>query len=93
MRPLKEIKANPLLTIDTTLTNGFTGEIATGKTNCTVIYTREHGKCHVSISHKTTRPTKKEIEKVKNLFWGENETVMQKPPAFAPNVVHLWGKI
>ena len=56
----------------------------------------EHGWEHVSVSRRNKTPTWEEMCFVKNLFWSEDEVVMQIHPAAAdyvnhhPYCLHLW---
>jgi len=62
----------------------------------TVIASDGAGWEHVSVSTRSRIPTWDEMCLVKDLFWGENETVVQYHPAKAhyvnnhPYVLHLW---
>jgi len=54
---------------------------------------------HVSVSARHRCPTLEEMCKVKDLFWGEEETVVQFHPAKSkyvnhhPHCLHLWKQV
>jgi hypothetical protein len=58
-----------------------------------------HGWEHVSVSLRNRTPTWEEMSFVKNLFWKDDETVIQFHPKKSeyinrhPYVLHLWRKI
>lgn len=76
-----------------TLTNGDRNYIVK------VIASDEDGWEHVSVSHKTLIPKWSWMCLVKNLFWDENDTVMQLYPPEGeriddpPYCLHLWRPI
>jgi hypothetical protein len=51
---------------------------------------------HVSVSHKSRTPSWAEMQEIKELFWSDEETVVQFHPAKAEyvnihhNCLHLW---
>jgi hypothetical protein len=57
-----------------------------------------HGWEHVSVSKRNWTPTWQEMEAVKQLFWGDRETVIQFHPKKSEyvnihkNCLHLWKK-
>ena len=61
-----------------------------------VIASDEMGWEHVSVSLRNRCPNWKEMNAVKNLFWSEEDAVMQLHPPKSeyvnchPNVLHLW---
>jgi len=60
---------------------------------------REYGWEHVSVSHEARCPTWEEMCVIKDLFWGEDETVVQFHPQRKHYVnthahcLHLWKKV
>jgi hypothetical protein len=62
-------------------------------------FKKSEGWQHVSVSLPNRCPTWAEMDRVKELFWGEDETVVQFHPKKSeyvnnhPNCLHLWKKI
>ena len=101
MREIQEIKKNPRLNIE------HQGQYAMGgtvihpliKNRMVFIASWHDGWEHVSVSYKSKDPTWEEMCMIKDIFWDENETVIQfHPPKdeyvnLHPHCLHLWKKI
>lgn len=78
--------------------NGFF-EIPVNGKKYTVIASNGCGWEHVSVSNEKHIPSWIVMNKIKNLFWDKNETVVQFHPAESeyvnihPNCLHLWKEI
>ena len=59
----------------------------------------ENGWEHVSVSHATRCPTWQEMQHIKEVFWRDDEVVLQFHPAkadyvnFHPHCLHMWRPI
>lgn len=80
--------------------DGGMGEFTTGMLrNCTVVWSYAGGWEHVSINHPHRIPAWDEMCIVKNMFWNDEETVVQYHPAMdnyvnnLPHCLHLWKPI
>lgn len=102
MRPISEIKANYRLRIVSSGEDGFAAYInhpCYKPTAIAVIASWGGGWEHVSVSLARRCPTWEEMCMVKDIFWGEEECVVQfQPPRSEyvnrhPYCLHLWKKI
>ena len=100
MKTIKEIKENPKLEILQTSIDGISGILhMTGLRNCTVIASWGDGWEHVSVCPSNRTPDWDEMCEIKDMFWNDDEVVMQLHPAksnyvnLMPNCLHLWRPI
>lgn len=102
MRPISEIKANYRLRIVSSGEDGFAAYInhpCYKPTAIAVIASWGGGWEHVSVSLARRCPTWEEMCMVKDIFWGEEECVVQFHPPRSeyvnrhPYCLHLWKKI
>lgn len=99
MKTLEELKATPNLSIFNTATDGGVGVIwQAGKRYGSVIWSNGGGWEHVSIApyKKNHTPTWDEMCRLKEMFFRDDEVVVQYHPAKSeyvnnmPNCLHLW---
>ena len=100
MKAIKEIKENPKLEILQTSIDGISGILhMTGLRHCTVIASWGGGWEHVSVCPSNRLPDWDEMCEIKDMFWNEDEVVMQLHPAksnyvnLMSNCLHLWKPI
>lgn len=102
MRPISEIKANYRLRVVSSGEDGFAAYInhpCYKPTAIAVIASWGGGWEHVSVSLARRCPTWEEMCMVKDIFWGEEECVVQFHPPRSeyvnrhPYCLHLWKKI
>lgn len=98
MKDIDTIRANPRLNITKVGEDGFSGEIGLPGWRGSVICSTGAGWEHVSVSpyqHRTT-PSWSDMCKIKDIFWNDDEAVIQIHPPKAdyvnnmPNCLHLW---
>ncbi len=101
MKTLDEIKQIKNLVIARTGADGGCGYIYLGGTKyrpASVVFSWGGGWEHVSVSFSTRCPTWEEMCKVKDMFWNEDECVIQYHPPKSeyvnnhPYCLHLWRK-
>lgn len=98
MRTLEEIKAMPNLIVKMIGHDGGAGEIQYGRLKGSVIWSFGGGWDHVSVApyKRGYTPTWGEMCRVKDIFFREDETVVQYHPAKTDyvnnvsNCLHLW---
>ncbi len=98
MKSTEEIRANRKLNIIQEGIDGGVGKLMLGKTKVSVIWSTGGGWEHVSISpyRKNYLPSWEEMCLLKDLFFREDEVVVQYHPAKSeyvnnmPNCLHLW---
>ena len=100
MKTIKEIKENPKLEIQKQTIDGVAGVLhMTGLRNCTVIASCGGGWEHVSVCPSNRTPDWNEMCAIKDMFWNDDEVVMQLHLAksnyvnLMPNCLHLWKPI
>lgn len=100
MKAFKEIKNNPKLEIQRVGMDGGLGILhMTGLRDCTVIWSFGGEWEHVSVCHKNRTPDWDEMCQIKDIFWGDEEYVVQYHPAKSvyvnnmKNCLHLWKPI
>lgn len=101
MKTLEELKATPRLIIESTGVDGGRGYIMMPKYDATVVWSFGGGWEHVSVApcNRRTIPSWEEMCKVKDMFFHEDEVVIQiHPPKsdyvnILPNCLHLWRPI
>ena len=100
MKTIAEIKENPKLEIQKQTIDGVAGILhMTGLRHCTVIASWGGGWEHVSVCPGNRTPDWGEMNKIKDMFWNDDEVVMQLHPAksnyvnLMPNCLHLWRPI
>lgn len=101
MRPISEIRANPRLTVELKGMDGLHARLNIPGINrqCVIIASWGGGWEHVSASFKTRCPTWDEMCQIKDIFWGEEECVVQFHPPKSqyvnrhPYCLHLWKRI
>jgi len=101
MKTLEELKATPRLIINSTGADGGQGYIMMPKYDATVVWSFGGGWEHVSISpvNRRTIPSWEDMCKVKDMFFREDEAVIQIHPPKSeyvntlPNCLHLWRPI
>ena len=83
MRPIQDILTNFRLTIKETSADGGCGilTLPLAKQSMTVVFSYGGGWEHVSVSYSKKTPTWDEMCRVKDIFWGEDECVVQYHPA------------
>ena len=99
MRSLQEIadnlKAAKIKVIQVSIDGGF-AKMPSGRT---IVWSYAGGWEHVSINDKHTTPTWDDMCRLKDMFWRDDETVIQYHPAKADYVnnlkhcLHLWKPI
>ena len=99
MKPIEEIITNPRIAmIDKKTSDGFHGMITMPKWSGSVICTYTGGWDHVSVSpfKKNVIPTWDDMCAIKDVFWKDDEAVIQVHPEKdmyvnnLPNCLHLW---
>ncbi len=98
MKTLEELKVTPNLLIGRTGIDGGQGEIHFGKMIASVIWSTGGGWEHVSVApyRRSYTPSWDEMCKVKEMFFHDDEVVVQYHPAksqyvnIVPNCLHLW---
>lgn len=99
MKSLEEIKSQPNLLVGQTSNDGGYGEIwKAGKAFASVIWSNGAGWEHVSVAPYNRRivPSWDDMCRLKDMFFREDETVVQYHPAKSeyvnnvPNCLHLW---
>lgn len=100
MKTFEEIKNNPKLEIKQTSIDGGFGILhMAGLRRCTVIWSFGGGWEHVSVCPKNRTPDWDEMCQIKDMFWNEDECVVQYHPVksdytnIATNCLHLWKPI
>lgn len=100
MKTQEEIKAIERLKVIQTGIDGGCGEIyfTAQREPMTVVWSFGGGWEHVSVSYHRRTPTWDEMCKVKEMFWNDEETVVQYHPKKSeyvnlhPHCLHLWRK-
>mgnify|MGYP006874677943 CR=1 FL=1 len=100
MKTQTEIKALERLKVINTGSDGGCGEIyfPLHREPMVVVWSFGGGWEHVSVSYRRRTPTWDEMCKVKDMFWNDNETVVQYHPKKSeyknlhPYCLHLWRK-
>ncbi len=101
MKTLEELKKTRNLLIAKVGEDGGYGNVEFGKLRGTVIWSYGGGWEHVSVSpykHNYT-PSWEEMCRIKDMFWHDDEVVVQYHPAKSeyvnnmPNCLHLWRPI
>lgn len=101
MKTLEELKKTRNLLIAKVGEDGGYGDVEFGKLRGTVIWSYGGGWEHVSVSpykHNYT-PSWEEMCRIKDMFWHDDEVVVQYHPAKSeyvnnmPNCLHLWRPI
>lgn len=100
MKTQTEITSLDRLKVSQTGYDGGCGEIyfAGQREPMTVVWSFGGGWEHVSVSYRRRTPTWDEMCKVKDMFWNEDETVVQYHPKKSdyvnlhPYCLHLWRK-
>ena len=98
MRELEEIKKNPKLRNVKSYPDGVHGDVRMGGWDGSVICSWGAGWEHVSVSPylKRIMPSWQDMCQLKNIFWKDDEAVIQVHPAKEdyvdnmPNCLHLW---
>ena len=98
MKDIDTIRANPRLNIAKVGEDGFSGEIGLPGWRGSVICSTGAGWEHVSVSpyHHRVTPSWSDMCKIKDIFWDDDEAVIQIHPPKAdyvnnmPNCLHLW---
>lgn len=98
MKSFEELKKTPRLTIEIMDADGFKGTVTMMKWSGSVICSTGAGWEHVSVApfKRNIVPTWEDMCKVKEMFWNDDEAVIQiHPPASEyvnnmPNCLHLW---
>ena len=100
MKKIAEIKENPKLEIIQTGIDDISGILhMTGLRHCTVIASWSGGWEHVLVCPSNRPPDWDEMCAIKDMFWNDDEVVMQLHPAksnyvnLMPNCLHLWKPI
>lgn len=100
MKTIAEIKENPKLEIQKQTIDGVAGVLhMTGLRHCTVVASWGGGWEHVSVCPANRLPDWDEMCAIKDMFWNDDEVVMQLHPAkinyvnFMENCLHLWRPI
>ena len=100
MKTIAEIKENPKLQILYEGPDGLSGILhMTGLRKCSVIASWGGGWEHVSVCQKNRTPDWNEMSKIKDMFWRDDECVMQVHPPkseyvnLMENCLHLWRPI
>lgn len=100
MKSISEVKSNPRFVIKAEGEDGFMAFLVKPyrEGQVTIIASWSGGWEHVSVGMKHRCPTWEEMCIVKNLFWDENECVVQFHPPKKdyvnchPYVLHLWKR-
>lgn len=100
MKPQSEILKLERLNVWLTGFDGGAGQIylAGSKNPLFVVWSFGGGWEHVSVSYEKRTPTWEEMCRIKDMFWNENETVVQYHPKKSEYVnccetcLHLWRK-
>ena len=98
MKPIEEILADTRIQINKSKHKEFDGKVNINGIKCSLIFSWYGGWKHVSIMpyDKKIIPSWNDMCKLKNMFWSENEAVMQIHPRkedyvnTAKNCLHLW---
>lgn len=98
MKEFKEILSNPRISVIMNGIDGFSGLIAMPTWRGSVICSKGGGWEHVSVSPEKLRviPTWDDMCMLKDMFWNDDEDVIQIHPAKdqyvnnMPNCLHLW---
>jgi hypothetical protein len=98
MKKYKEIKKNPRITVAYRGFDGFRGILEMPAWRGSIIASKGGGWEHVSVSPEKmdTVPTWDDMCKIKDMFWDDDEDVIEIHPAKAnyvnnmPNCLHLW---
>lgn len=102
MKTLNELKHTAKLIIAQSDHDGGCGHIFFGGTKAkpaSVIFSWGGGWEHVSVSYPNRCPTWEEMCKVKDMFWNEDECVVEYHPPKServnkhPYCLHLWRKV
>lgn len=102
MKSLEEIKAIGRLKIEMLGADGGVGELYLNGIKAkpaSVVFSWGGGWEHVSIAYANRTPTWDEMCKVKDMFWNDNECVVQYHPPKSeyvnlhPYCLHLWRQI
>lgn len=101
MKTPEEIMKTPNLLISHIQKDGGFGEIRFLKMSCSVVWSNGGGWEHVSIApyKRSCIPSWDDMCKVKDMFWQDDEAVIQIHPAKkdyvnnVPNCLHLWRPI
>lgn len=100
MKSTGEIKQNRKIEVLNIGFDGLSGIIhITGLRKCTVVASWAGGWEHVSVCPENRCPTWDEMCEIKDMFWRDDETVIQIHPArrdyvnFMQNCLHLWKPI
>lgn len=100
MKTIVEIKENPKLEILQTSIDGVAGILhMTGLWHCTIVASWGGGWEHVSVCPSNRTPDWNEMCAIKEMFWNDDEVVMQLHPTksnyvnLMPNCLHLWRPI
>lgn len=100
MKTIEEIKENPKLEILKESNDGIAGYLhVTGLRKCTFIISWGGGWEHVSVCPRNRCPDWDEMCQIKDMFWNDDEVVMQLHPAkseyvnIMTNCLHLWKPI
>ena len=101
MKPLSEITEIPNLLISATGIDGGCGHLYLNSVNAepmAIVWSNGGGWEHVSVSYRRKTPTWDEMCRVKELFFNDDETVVQYHPCKSEYVnihqhcLHLWRK-
>jgi len=98
MKTIKEITENRRLHIDQLSVDGGSGVISMPGWMGSVIFSKGGGWEHISVSpsQKRITPSWDDMVRIKDMFWNDDEAVIQIHPAKAdyvnnmPNCLHLW---
>lgn len=96
IRTLDELKKNSILKIQELGQDGGCAFIFFGQKRATVVFSWGEGWDRVSVSFRTRCPIWDEMCTVKDIFWGEDECVIQYHPPkkdyvnFYPYALHMW---
>ena len=98
MKSYEEIKSNPRITVQHKSEDGFKGVITMPTWIGSVICTRGGGWCHVSVApyKRNIIPDWHSMCMIKDIFWNEDEAVIQVHPPKnqyvnnLENCLHLW---
>ena len=101
MKSLDELKKNPQLLIGRLTIDGGNGTVKTKKWSGTVIWSNGGGWEHVSVApyKRNIVPSWDDMCMIKDMFFEDNETVVQYHPAKSnyvnvlENCLHLWRPI
>ena len=98
MKTIDELRETPNLIIQRTGMDGGCGEVRYGRLSASVIWSYDCGWEHVSVSpyKRGYTPSWDEMCKLKDMFFHDEEVVVQYHPAKSeyvnqmPNCLHLW---